>query len=245
MSKHDPFADFKLEGHTFVEPHIQERQIAEAYTKHVIAKRDAEFTERMDSVSRDLAGTSNAKPMPLSVFEHIFYPLFADENMPDTEKAARLNAWRTHAGGSYAEVPVVDDKNPAKVYFYVPGLTNSDILNERALELSKQGVPSLGKMENQLSALRSVGRHAEAAQIEEQQYEMRVPSKEMADKAAILNALRWNDIARALGKPPIYPKLAAACARIEAPNNPGADTVAAEMPDTTTPKSNSVFDELF
>jgi hypothetical protein len=67
----------------------------------------------------------------------------------------------------------------------------------------------------------------------------------MADKAAILNALRWNDIARALGKPPIYPKLAAACARIEAPNNPGADTVAAEMPDTTTPKSNSVFDELF
>ena len=77
MANQDPFADFKLDGCVFVNPQEEEYKAAVAITEEAIAKRNEEFTERMASVTRDLQGTSNAKSVPLSIFEVFFYPMFA------------------------------------------------------------------------------------------------------------------------------------------------------------------------
>ena len=242
---HDPFANFTLDGETFVNPQEEEHKAAVKMTEEVIVAKQDDFNKRMYSVTEDLQGRSNATPMPLSIFEMIFYPLFAGE-VSQEESIKRLHAWTLHAGGSYAEVPIVDDKTK-KELFRVPGLITSDILNEKSAKLREAGVPSIGAMNSHLVALRNNGRFAEADEIEEAEYLKRLPDKSAIAPHAVFNMLRWNQIATALGKPPIYPKLAKVVAdhdqrAKEDAANPVVEIVQAVV---ETPKSNSIVDDLF
>lgn len=245
MANQDPFADFKLDGYVFVNPQEEEYKAAVAITEEAIAKRNEEFTERMASVTRDLQGASNAKSVPLSIFELFFYPMFAGD-LKEEEHKKRLHAWTMHAGGSYAEVPVVHDDTGEEL-FRVPGLITSDILNDKALQLREEGVPPLGVTQNHLTALRSAGRLSEADEIEEGELLKRVPEKKEVIPHAVFNAMRWNNISAALGKPPIYPKLAAMVAKLDGAAKEAVEEVVKEtvVSTATTQQSRSVFDDLF
>ena len=162
------------------------------------------------------------------------------------EHKKRLHAWTMHAGGSYAEVPVVHDDTGEEL-FRVPGLITSDILNDKALQLREEGVPPLGVTQNHLTALRSAGRLSEADEIEEGELLKRVPEKKDVIPHAVFNAMRWNNISAALGKPPIYPKLAAMVAKLDGADKEAAEEVVKEtvVSTVTTQQSRSVFDDLF
>ena len=59
--------------------------------------------------------------------------------------------------------------------------------------------------------------------------------------------MRWNNISAALGKPPIYPKLAAVVAKLDGAAKEAAEEVVKEtvVSTATAQQSRSVFDDLF
>lgn len=207
------FDSFNIPGLELVDIASEERRLAEQITEEARIEATTALTEKITGVSKSLAGVSNAKAMPITVFKELFLPMFAQSVNSEGQSAStleetsrRMAAWLVHAGSYYAEVPIVDEHG--NQLFRVPPLLNADVGTNATKRGLSSGVPGMHVLSTHCEALKSAGRANEAIQIESEELSKKLPAEAEVKIYALANFLRWNSICEACGVEPFYPKIA-------------------------------------